>query len=445
MPNIGFGLDNNETAQETGFDKYKLSLSQTLGVAAEDAWHFNPLYSIYRYGNLLETRADGPPIGGTDEFYPQAYQSTETEPLIPKDELNRKYSKLGLLFEQDEKQSTVDLLAKYKKDEIERNERLQRGQTGVVAGTLKFATGLGVSMADPINIASAFVPVVGEARFASLVARQGFTTARLAKGAIEGGVGAALIEPIVYGVAKAEQADYGLMDSFLNVTFGTVIGGGLHVGIGALKDYKTNLEFKDKIQQARESAGIDSKEDPAVNLYREYYPINSEIMLRLAETDPETRRLLLVKSMSDLLNEKNVDVTPIANLDPKLRDAQINEDIAVKDKNNSNKSTDVNVDLPSRQVSDERINKQEFKTEEQNTIDKLDNTLKTKEMDQISIDKENKSLDDQLNVLKEKQKDLNIEDSEELQSSKKDSQEVTSKQKEIKDAIVEGIDCINKV
>jgi hypothetical protein len=83
MPNIGFGLDNNETAQSTGFDKYKLSLSQTLGVTAEDTWHFNPLYSIYRYGNLLETRADGPPMGGTDEFNAQAYQSTEQEPLIP--------------------------------------------------------------------------------------------------------------------------------------------------------------------------------------------------------------------------------------------------------------------------------------------------------------------------------------------------------------------------
>lgn len=445
MSNIGFGLDSNETAQNTGFDKYKLSLSQTLGVTAEDTWHFNPLYSIYRYGNLLETRADGPVMGGTDEFYPQAYQSTEDQPLIPRDDLNKKYSNLGLLFEQDEKQSTVDLLVKYKKDEIERNERLQRGQTGVVAGTLKFATGLGVSMVDPINIASAFVPIVGEARFASLVAKQGFTTARLAKGAVEGGVGAALVEPIVYGVAQAEQSDYGLMDSFLNVTFGTIIGGGLHVGIGALKDYRTNLDFKDRIQQARENAGIDSKEDPAVNLYKEYYPINSETMLRLAETDPETRRLLLIKSMSDLLEERSVDVTPIANLDPKLRDAQINDDISVKDKNNSNKSTDVNAELPSRQVSDERVNKQEFKTEEQNTLEKLDATLRSKEMDQVSIEKENKSLDDQLNVLKEKQKDLNIEDSNELQTSKKDSQEVTAKQKEIKDAIIDGINCINKV
>ena len=444
MANIGFGLDINETAQSSGFDQYKLSLSETLGVAAEDAWNFNPVYSLIRYGDLVASRK-GTVSSGTDDFYPNTYESTENEPLITRDELNKKYSNIGLLFEQDEKQSTVDLLVDHKLKERERANKLSRGQTGVVAGTLKFATGLGVSLADPINIASAFVPVVSQARFASLVARQGFTTARLAKGVVEGAVGAALVEPIVYGVAQAEQADYGLMDSFLNVTFGTIIGGGLHVGVGAIRDYRTNLNFKERIQQARESAGIDSAEDPAVNLYKEYYPANSEIMLRLEETDPETRRLLLVKSLSDLLEGKPVDVTPIANTDPKLRDAQINEDINVKDKNNSKNSVENTLETSSRQPINENAGKQELKTEEQNTLDKLDNTLKTKESDQVIIDQENKSLDDQLNVLKGKQKDLNIEDSKELQTSKKESKEIADKQKEIKDAIIDGINCINSV
>ena len=204
MPNIGFGLDTEENAQAIGFDKYKLTLSETLGVTAEDAWNFSATPSLIRYGNLTASRR-GSVSNEIDEFYTGAYPSTEDEPLIPKEELNKKYSNIGLLFEQDEKQSTVDLLSASKLKEIDRANRLARGQTGVVAGTLKFATGLGVSLADPLNIASAFVPVVGQARFASLVARQGFTTARLAKGVVEGAVGAALIEPIVYGVAQAEQ------------------------------------------------------------------------------------------------------------------------------------------------------------------------------------------------------------------------------------------------
>jgi hypothetical protein len=168
-------------------------------------------------------------------------------------------------------------------------------------------------------------------------------------------------------------------------------------------------------------------------------------MLRLSETDPETRRLLLVKSLSDLLEGKPVDVNPIANTDPKLRDAQINEDINVKDKNNSKNSVENTLETSSRQPINENAGKQELKTEEQNTLDKLDNTLKTKESDQVIIDQENKSLDDQLNVLKGKQKDLNIEDSKELQTSKKESKEIADKQKEIKDAIIDGINCINSV
>ena len=69
MANIGFGLDINETAQSSGFDQYKLSLSETLGVAAEDAWNFNPVYSLIRYGDLVASRK-GTVSSGTDDFYP---------------------------------------------------------------------------------------------------------------------------------------------------------------------------------------------------------------------------------------------------------------------------------------------------------------------------------------------------------------------------------------
>ncbi len=126
MANIGFGLDINETAQSSGFDQYKLSLSETLGVAAEDAWNFNPVYSLIRYGDLVASRR-GTVSSGTDDFYPNTYESTEDEPLITRDELNKKYSNIGLLFQQDEKQSTVDLLVDHKLKERERAIERSRG------------------------------------------------------------------------------------------------------------------------------------------------------------------------------------------------------------------------------------------------------------------------------------------------------------------------------
>ena len=188
-----------------------------ISAVAEDNWNFNPLSSIQTYYDLQEARSSA--------------QEVSAE-RISRDELNKEYADIGLFFKEDEYQSVVDIMVEKKKEERQRQSIIQRGPKGFVAGAAKFATGLGVSLFDPINIASAFIPVFGQARFAGLVAKRGFTQARLAKGTVEGAVGAAIVEPIVYGSAQEVQADYGLVDSFLNITFGTILGGGLHVGAG---------------------------------------------------------------------------------------------------------------------------------------------------------------------------------------------------------------------
>ena len=68
-------------------------------------------------------------------------------------------------------------------------------------------------------------------------------TARLARGVTEGAFGAALVEPIVYSTAQRVQADYDLRDSFMNITFGSILGGGLHVGVGKIRDINTARKF----------------------------------------------------------------------------------------------------------------------------------------------------------------------------------------------------------
>lgn len=96
-------------------------------------------------------------------------------------------------------------------------------------------------IADPLNVASSFIPVVGEARWASMLAKtagrpMARAAGRVALGAADAAVGAAAIEPLTQAFQSSEQADYGLMDSLLNVTFGTALGGGLHVVSGAVGD-----------------------------------------------------------------------------------------------------------------------------------------------------------------------------------------------------------------
>ena len=224
MAQIGFGINTNDTAQESGYDQFTLGLGETLKAVAADNWKFNPLSSISTYRDLQAAR---------DEAF------KDKAPLLDRQDLNTEYKELGLFFEQDEPQSVVDLIVDQKKEELRRQDIINRGQKGILPGTAKFITGLGVSFLDPINIGVSFIPFVGQANFARLAARTGFTTARLTRGAVEGAIGTTLIEPLIYNVAQSVQADYDLTDSFLNITFGTIIGGGLHVGVGKLKDLNT--------------------------------------------------------------------------------------------------------------------------------------------------------------------------------------------------------------
>ena len=83
----------------------------------------------------------------------------------------------------------------------------------------------------------------------------------MTKGAIEGFVGNALVEPIVYKVAKSEQADYDYQDSILNLVAGTVLGSGLHVGFGRVGDAIAKARGKDNIYQRLAKSHPEFKEE----------------------------------------------------------------------------------------------------------------------------------------------------------------------------------------
>lgn len=134
----------------------------------------------------------------------------------------------------------LEALQYLKQREIKQNTVSARSR-GLVSGAAGFAGGLAASFTDPINVASGFIPIVGEVRYAQWLAAAGKGAfargaVRAGAGALEGAVGAAIVEPIVYAGATQEQLDYGLMDSFLNVTLGGALGGGLHVIGGAVHD-----------------------------------------------------------------------------------------------------------------------------------------------------------------------------------------------------------------
>ena len=485
MANIGFGLEVNKYAKQTGFDQFSTDLSDVLAETAKDAWKYNPVSSALRLYELNQSR-------------------DVDEPLISFQELNKKYKDSGIFFEQDEKQSTVDVLVERKKEERNRQSIIQRGPTGVIATTAKFGTAMVASMADPINLAMMFIPVVGQVRFASLVARYGLTKARMMKGSLEGLVGISAVEPLVYAAASAEQSDYGLMDSFMAVSFGTILGGGLHVGAGKLKDVYTHRKFKKRIRDSRKNLKSEGGEDPAFSLYREYYPENSRIMKELEEVDPDTRQLLLAKAIADLGEEVPVNVKDYADLNPKLRHAQIDENIVEKARKKVNEeSVEVNKKLtevqnkinmlekyfdPKRKISNIKYNpelkklkkekskllKREKELVEQFTsreklIDqritnkpqeitspvsaKPRNILVDKIVDGYNKDKaqsslESRNLDQEILIAEnnlvaklEKQRSLGLPESKETRASVKALEDINSKSKDYENAIMEGINC----
>ena len=287
-----------------------------------------------------------------------------------------------------------------------------------------------------------FIPIVGQTRFASMVARAGLTGARFRKGAMEGLVGIAAVEPLVYTAATREQSDYDLVDSLIAVTFGGVLGGGLHVGVGKLKDFNTHRKFKKKIKEAREKAGITDGEDPGFSLYREYYPENSRIMKELAETNPDVRRTLLAKALSDL--GEDVNVKDVADLDPKLRNAQLNEKVSPNERVNTKNQIDEDINFKRQEITSEDTAASRTKNSlEQKAQDEYEASNAKEDIELRNLDEEVGTVESQLAILKDRQKDLGIRDNDEINTTTRESDELNTKQKEIKDAIIDGINCFN--
>lgn len=138
------------------------------------------------------------------------------------------------------RQRTVDILIDRKREELKRNTILEQSPGGAGRMSARVAAGFVGSLVDPSNIALAFVPVVGEARYAALLARAGGmasrTVVRGSVGAAEGVVGAALVEPLNYYANTQQQADYDAYDSMTNVAGGAFFGSALHAGAGLFGD-----------------------------------------------------------------------------------------------------------------------------------------------------------------------------------------------------------------
>lgn len=214
-------------------------------------------------------------------------KSDKSKVLTP-EEATKKYQIGNLKFDEPIGENTAKELYDKQFAQLRRQEIMRLGPQGFSGGAVKFGAGLASTFTDPVGlVASALVPelllakgakVFGGAAKTYMTARAGQTIGQRATfGAVEGAAGAALFEPLVYLSQQKDQLDYGLADSFLNITFGGILGGGIHA-LG--RGLELRAEKADQIKvQAREK--LDSE---VSNLIDELDRLDREDRINLTRT-----------------------------------------------------------------------------------------------------------------------------------------------------------------
>lgn len=248
-------------------ENFSSSAGAAFDAAVQEAWIGNPSqvlgdYMQVRRENEFElAETDAPPLEDTEGgaavgFRRPGGQRRLTRTAIPDENRFTQAEALQFYAEQGVKLSApaegiskraAQTLADRKREEMIRQDILARAPTGLGQNAARLAAGLAVSLLDPLNVASAFVPVVGPARYASMLERAGTSAwaragVRARVGALEGAAGAAMLEPFVYAGRTQLQDDYDMSDSLVNLAFGTVLGGGLHAVGGRISDHFRGIQ-----------------------------------------------------------------------------------------------------------------------------------------------------------------------------------------------------------
>lgn len=212
------------------------------GAAFDEAFSTNPSTSAFRLEELNQQELGRAVVAGPESYLaPNAGRLEPETPLIGADQARDQVAGAGLdikIPDQGIRQGALDILMQRHQEQLARQQIMARANGGSLP--TKIAGSLAASLLDPLNIASAFVPVVGEARYARLLVGAtsplGRAGVRGVVGALEGSVGAAILEPLPLLAAQQDQTEYGLSDSLANIALGGVLGGGLHSVGGAVSD-----------------------------------------------------------------------------------------------------------------------------------------------------------------------------------------------------------------
>ncbi len=222
-----------------------------------------------------------------------ARQFTPSGRTLDAEEANASYAVPGLTFDRPVAESVAQALRDGREAENRRQAIIARrgdslATSAVGRGIVTFAT----AAVDPINVGAALIPFVREARMMQLLGTTSVAAVRAATGAANGALGMAVLEPLEWGLSRAEYNDRHMTETLANIAFGGVLGAGLHVLGGAAVDWKRG-------------AGPDWAPKPAPP---------TPVERALAQAAPAARETMLRGAVAAVAEGRPVEVGPILNL-----------------------------------------------------------------------------------------------------------------------------------
>jgi len=182
---------------------------------------------------------------GVDELSGNISGSLSGENKIPADEVNQKYAPIGpdgtqqKITDQPQYPEVAQMLGKAKGDQMDIEGRLQRWQyQNPNSGLKNFIRDSAAFVLDPANLATMFVPGLGEAgmiKGLSEVGVSGFAGRTIARG-VSGGLSQVPLTAIKYGEGTQWNSDYDARAAFYDLKNAAVMGALFHSGIGAATD-----------------------------------------------------------------------------------------------------------------------------------------------------------------------------------------------------------------
>lgn len=268
---IGLGPTDSTSAQAMGTDLVPAGAGEVLGSTFAGGLSENITTRLFRTlgreggaasVDFPAVDAMGNPLGYSE------HADIPGDPILPAEDLNKQYGIKGVLsFDKPGTAAAAEALQKHKREQLAVADTLARSDGSLLASApIRFATSLAAGLLDPLNVAAAFIPVVGEARAAVMLEQAGGAFGRAAVragiGAAEGAVGMAALEPLSYALDVAEHNDWTMAKALQNIAFGGVLGGGLHMGAGAVRDLirRPARPVLDAVADRMEAAGPAARE-----------------------------------------------------------------------------------------------------------------------------------------------------------------------------------------